>query len=37
MSCGRWLVSDTTALLIGWLEFCVVLLVLAVVLLRRTP
>lgn len=33
----RWLVSDTTALLLGWLEFSVVLLVLAVVLLRRTP
>jgi hypothetical protein len=36
MAEGRWLVSNTTALLLGWLEFSVVMLVLAVVLLRRT-
>lgn len=29
--------SDTTALLLGWLEFFLVLLALAVVLLRRSP
>lgn len=29
--------SDTTALLLGWLEFAAVLAVLAVVLLRRQP
>jgi hypothetical protein len=30
-------VSDSTALLLAWLEFVVVLGVLAVVLLRRVP
>jgi hypothetical protein len=30
-------VSDTTALLLAWLEFLVVLVVLALVLLRRVP
>jgi hypothetical protein len=30
-------VSDSTALLLAWLEFLVVLGVLAVVLLRRVP
>jgi hypothetical protein len=30
-------VSDSTALLLAWLEFVVVLVVLAVVLLRRAP
>lgn len=29
--------SDSTALLLAWLEFLVVLVVLAVVLLRRSP
>ena len=29
--------SDTTALLLAWLEFLVVLVVLALVLLRRAP
>jgi hypothetical protein len=30
-------VSDSTALLLAWLEFLVVLVVLAVVLLRKSP
>jgi hypothetical protein len=30
-------VSDMTALLLAWLEFLVVLVVLALVLLRRAP
>ncbi len=29
--------SDSTALLLAWLEFLVVLVVLAVVLLRKSP
>jgi len=29
-------VSDSTALLLGWLEFGIILVVLAVILLRRT-
>jgi len=30
-------VTDMTALLLAWLEFCILLVALGVILLRRTP